>query len=100
MAKKKQAKRKIRFGILASVIMIMISVTFLYQAGNELFLTIKLNQDINDAKILVEELNQEKKELTEAKENLEDPEYVKRYARGKHNLSKDGEQIFKLPEEK
>lgn len=99
MTKKKQTKKNMKYGILVSVVMIMISVAFLYQAGQELFLTIKLQNDLKEAKVVVEELNREKEELKASKEKLEDAEYVKYLARGKYNLSKDGEQIFKLPDE-
>ena len=36
--------------------------------------------------------------LTEQKDKLNDPEYVKNYARFGYMLSKEGEQIFYLPE--
>lgn len=39
----------------------------------------------------------QKKELSAQKEKLKDPEYVKRYARGKFLVIKKGEQVFKLP---
>ena len=45
--------------------------------------------------------NYDKEELIEKKKNLENPEYLLRYARGKYLVTKDdGEQVFKLPEEK
>ena len=37
-------------------------------------------------------------QLSEVQAKLQDPEYVETYARGKYQLSKDGEQIFYLPE--
>ena len=40
----------------------------------------------------------ENRYLTNEKEKLQDPDYVETYARGKYQLSKDGEQIFYLPE--
>ena len=36
--------------------------------------------------------------LNSEKEKLQDPDYVETYARGKYQLSKNGEQIFYLPE--
>ena len=42
-------------------------------------------------------LSSQKKELSAQKEKLKDPEYVKRYARGKFLVIKKGEQVFKLP---
>ena len=46
---------------------------------------------------MISSLESQQKDLKKRKENLEDPEYVKRYARGKFMVSKPGEQIFKLP---
>ena len=36
--------------------------------------------------------------LTNEKTKLQDPDYVQSYARGNYMLTKDGEQIFYLPE--
>ena len=46
----------------------------------------------------IEEVKQESAYLTSEKEKLTDPDYVQSYARGTYMLSKDGEQIFYLPE--
>ena len=40
----------------------------------------------------------ENRYLTKEKKKRQDPDYVETYARGKYQLSKDGEQIFYLPE--
>ncbi|MEG1638176.1 MAG: septum formation initiator family protein, partial [Erysipelotrichaceae bacterium] len=56
-------------------------------------------KEIADSEAELNKLNKENGELTKTKKNLEDPEYVKRYARGKYMVTKgeDGEQVFKLP---
>ena len=45
-----------------------------------------------------EEIHNEHQYLSEQKDKLLDPEYVKNYARAGFMLSKDGEQIFFLPQ--
>ena len=40
----------------------------------------------------------ENERLVSEKEKLMDPDYVQSYARGNYMLTKDGEQIFYLPE--
>lgn len=45
----------------------------------------------------IEQLKQEEQRLKEEKARLENPDYILRYARGKYLLSKDGEQILRLP---
>ena len=46
----------------------------------------------------LQEVKDENTYLTQQKEKLQDPDYVESYARGNYQLSKDGEQIFYLPE--
>ena len=42
---------------------------------------------------------EENEKLTSQKEKLQDPDYVESYARSNYNLSKQGEQIFYLPQD-
>ena len=46
----------------------------------------------------LEKVQLENERLNKEKEKLQDPDYVQSYARGNYMLSKDGEQIFYLPE--
>lgn len=46
---------------------------------------------------MINSLENQKDDLSKEKQNLENPEYVKRFARGKYMVSKPGEQVFKLP---
>ena len=59
--------------------------------------TFRLKKEISTSEEMISSLESQQKDLKKRKENLEDPEYVKRYARGKFMVSKPGEQIFKLP---
>ena len=45
----------------------------------------------------IEQLKQQEQSLKQEKANLENPEYILKYARGKYLLSKEGEQILRLP---
>lgn len=46
---------------------------------------------------MVNQDEQHRKKSCRKKGKLKDPEYVKRYARGKFLVIKKGEQVFKLP---
>ena len=45
---------------------------------------------------MASEIEAERADLEEEKEKLQNPDYVKRYARGKLLVSQDGEQVFSL----
>ena len=46
----------------------------------------------------LQEVQDENNYLTDQKAKLQDPDYVESFARGNYMLSRDGEQIFYLPE--
>lgn len=98
--KEKKIKKKANpVAIIISVVLLSISAVFLYKAGSEFAETVKLNKQIEEATALLANVKKENVELSEQKTKLEDPEYVKSYARGTYMLSKEGEQIFYLPSE-
>lgn len=66
-------------------------------AGDDLLMTFHLKQEISNNEQMITDLQDQKDGLAQQKTNLEDPDYVKRYARGKYMVSKPGEQVFKLP---
>ena len=68
-------------------------------AGKEFDQMKELKSDIAKAEAMLAEIKQENIELLEQRDKLEDPEYVKSYARGIYMLSKEGEQIFYVPSE-
>ena len=79
MAKDKKKKRN-KLKTFLSLVAIFIACFLIYAASSDLMMTMKLKDD-----------------LSKEKQNLENPEYVKRFARGKYMVSKPGEQVFKLP---
>lgn len=80
-----------------SIALIFVSCIFIWLSVEEVITTVRLKREISDKESLIGTLKKEEKDLRKKKENLEDPEYVKRYARGEYLVSKPGEQIFKLP---
>ncbi|MEG0290141.1 MAG: septum formation initiator family protein [Erysipelotrichaceae bacterium] len=82
-----------------SLVMFTVACFLTYNVVMELTTTVQLKRDIADNEAELSKLNKESGELSKTKKNLEDPEYVKRYARGKYMVTKgaDGEQVFKLP---
>lgn len=102
-AKRKKAavkKRKIKkhpMKILISLLAIGVSCYLIYAASTDVIVMLNLKQEISANNSEINKLSSQKKELSAQKEKLKDPEYVKRYARGKFLVIKKGEQVFKLP---
>lgn len=100
MAKKKKKRRKLTpFTKLLCLLLIGISVYFLYAVGKEIVTTVTLQRQLAQVQEKLQEVKDENKYLTDQKEKLQDPDYVENYARGNYQLSKDGDQIFYLPED-
>lgn len=97
MVKKKSKRMRLGEKLVALTIL-AVSGFFLYQAGSDLLLTLQLNNQVNETSLQVEDLEKTAELLTNQTEKLQDPEYVKSYARGAYMFSKDGEQIFHLTE--
>lgn len=100
MAKRKtQVKRKkSKTAKFTSLVAISVSCLLCYQVFDIIKTTFELKNEIKESKEIIDELMAEEEDLTSEKEKLQDPEYVKRLARGKYSWSKDGEQIFILPD--
>ena len=82
-------------------VLLFISISLTVSSIKEVIQTFTLKASISEALERQEELQTKKEELQKEKTNLENPEYLLRYARGKYLVTKDdGEQVFKLPEEK
>ena len=80
-----------------SLTVIFIACFLMYTAAQDVFMTIQLKKEISSSQKMVEDLESQKTSLSKEKENLENPEYVKRFVRGKFLVSKPGEQVFILP---
>lgn len=95
--KKLDKKKKHPIKTFFSIILIFVSCFLIYIASSDLYLTMKLKKEISSSEDLITNLESQKKSLGDEKSNLENPEYIKRFARGKYMVSKPGEQVFKLP---
>jgi cell division protein DivIC len=78
--------------------MFIVSVFFLVDVSNEVILTIEMSQRLDNIKERYQQIIDENETLKDQKGKLVDPEYVKNYARAGYMLSKEGEQIFFLPQ--
>lgn len=95
-------KKKASFGkrlmiLIACVAMLGGTVYFVWQITKEVGTTFTLLADINEAKKELEELKKEQHQLSVQKEQLMDDNYVKTWARGEYLITKEGEEIYKLP---
>ncbi len=96
----KKKTRKVRHAII-NVLMVGVFITavyLLFQVALEIIATVQLNNQLTQVEEHLEEIQNEHQYLSEQKDKLLDPEYVKNYARAGFMLSKDGEQIFFLPQ--
>lgn len=91
-------KKVFKYRKTLNAILVVISLYFIYNVYNEVMITLNLQAEIDDAKVIIEKLEKKNKILNDEKGNLENEEYVLRYARGKYNVNKDGEQLFRLPD--
>lgn len=96
--KKKNNKSSAR--LIFSGIIVLISSFLFYSAAKEVLVTVNLTNDLKTVKQQLQEIENEKRNLEERKEKLEDPNYIKSYARGEYSITKEGEQIFRLPSNK
>lgn len=95
MSKRKLKKQK----AWVSVLFILVSIPLLKPVVEELIKTYELSQTLKDVSSELVVLEEQNSLLNEQKTKLEDPEYVKSYARATYMLTKDGEQIYYLPQE-
>ena len=94
MNKKKRSPAR----FITLTLMVLISVYCIMEVVKEVNTNLTLRSDISDAKEERTRLEKEKQQLQQEKTNLNNEEYVVRYARGKYMLTEnDDEQVFKLP---
>lgn len=96
MAQKGQPKYRKFLGF----IYVGISAVLIYTLSISAFRVIERRQDLASLQQKKEELEADKKMLSEEVKLLDDEDYVVRYAREKYIFSKDGEEVVKLPESK
>jgi len=78
--------------------MFIASVFFLVDLSQDILETYQLSQQLDLVKERYQAILNENESLRDQKGKLNDPEYVKNYARAGYMLSKEGEQIFFLPQ--
>ena len=83
----------VSLALLGGTIFLLIPV--IEEVGN----TFRLSETLKEVQAQLVVLEQENTSLNEQKTKLLDPEYVKSYARANYMLTKDGEQIYYLPQE-
>ena len=97
--KKKRSRRRLTPVMkLICLVLIAVSAYFLYAVGKEIMTTISLRRQLVEVEEKLKEVQMENERLVSEKDKLMDPDYVQSYARGNYMLTKDGEQIFYLPE--
>ena len=96
--KKKSRKKLTPFSKFICIICIGIGCYGLYIGINEILMFQRLNSELKEANARYQEVKDENSYYTSEKEKLQDPDYIQSYSRGNYMLSKDGEQIFYLPE--
>ena len=99
MPEKKEIKKKKKHPLRTffSLAAIFAAAVMIYLAGEDFITMLNIKKEISDSQVMITDLETKQTELTDKKTKLEDPAYVKRYARGKYMVSKPGEQVFKLP---
>ena len=95
--KRKSKKKSSRF--LMSSCLFAISIFLFYQIAIEVSNMFALKKDIANSTDTLNEIKEEKESLEKEKDNLQDPNFVENYARGKYMATKDGEQVFILPDD-
>lgn len=100
MKNEKKSRKKLRGFVLNIIAFIIfgVSLVLLYQVSLQIVETVNMTARLNNVQEQMSILESENDYLTEQKDKLNDPEYVKNYARFGYMLSKEGEQIFYLPE--
>lgn len=79
------------------LLMASVSIAMLVSCAKDVFNMFQLKDQISQNKTEISKLEDVKETLTDQKEKLQDPEYLKYMVRGKYLVTKDGEQVFKLP---
>lgn len=94
---KKRSSRKL-VSHFKSLLLVALSGYFIFNIATEIMTTKDLQADLATAQLLAEEIQNETELLEEQKLKLQNPEYAKRYARGKYLITGEGEQVFSIGE--
>ncbi len=94
---KSQIKSKKIASRLVLLLLFLVSVVMIVQVVQQIMYTMNLKSELAITQAKFTEVESQNKALTSQQTKLEDPDYVKVYARGSLLLSKQDEQIFILP---
>lgn len=92
----KKTKKMSVIKLVLSFILILASVFMLYKVFIEVSTYFALQKELEEVSQKLQEIKKQEEKIKEKRDLLENPGYIKRYARGKYLLTKDGEQIFKF----
>ena len=93
---KAELKKRKRNRLILTIALFCLGFFFAYTSIEEVILTANLKEEIANYEAELDALSEETQVLNKQIENLNNPDYVKRFAKGKYLVSKEGEQIFKL----
>ncbi len=96
----KKVKKRVKFSsarVIMSALLFIVSGFLIFSIAKEVMVTVELTGDLQDLNVQLKEIEDETRNLQERKEKLEDPNYIKSYARGEYSITKEGEQVFRLP---
>lgn len=94
---KQRSKLKNLAAYLLSLILLLASVVLIFDIVKGQLETATLRTSLKEVQAQLQELQEENNLLIQQKDKLNDPEYIKNYARGQYMLSQENEQIFRLP---
>ncbi|MFV0498759.1 MAG: FtsB family cell division protein [Bacilli bacterium] len=97
MARKKKGKTVITFGLLFFTV---ITTTMLFNLSKTYFEYVKMKRDNEKVKISIKKEKEVAKELEDVISKLNDPNYLKTYAKENYLYSEDGTIIIRIPDEK
>lgn len=97
--KTKKPKKLAPVTKLICAVLLVISAYLIGMVIKEAATTLRLQRELADVQEKYAQVQEENERLTDQKAKLQDPDYVESYARSNYNLSKEGEQIFYLPED-
>lgn len=93
----KKRKKDSKLTKIISIIVIVISIVILVDVLKNIYNSFSLKKQAELVEKQLEALKDENASLISTKEKLEDPDYIKTYARGEYMFSKADEKVFYLP---
>lgn len=90
-------KSKRVVNIVLSVVLVIVATFLLISSASIIYQRINLKKQAEIVNAELEQLEEEKENLSSIKTKLEDENYVVTYARGEYMFSKGDEKLFKLP---